>query len=123
MCRFSKNEWSKITALLGLTLALIYLGGLGLYTISDRPLHEAFWEARISFVLSCTLLYYATCTTCHTSFPDLHIQAFLISVSRLESLSRGQRISLFSVCVLTEGKTLCRLLLGQGLTGSFPKRQ
>ncbi len=43
-CRFSKNEWSKITALLGLTLALIYLGGLGLYTVSGRPLHEAFWE-------------------------------------------------------------------------------
>jgi hypothetical protein len=42
--RFSKNEWSKITALLGLTLALIYLGGLGLYTVSGRPLHEAFWE-------------------------------------------------------------------------------
>lgn len=42
--RFSKNEWSKIVALLGLTLALIYLGGLGLYTISNRPMHEAFWE-------------------------------------------------------------------------------
>lgn len=47
MRRFSKNEWSKITALLWLTLALIYLGGLGIYTVSRRPLHESFWEVML----------------------------------------------------------------------------
>ena len=42
--RFSKNEWSKIIALLGLALVLIYLGGLGLYSVSGRSLGDAFWE-------------------------------------------------------------------------------
>ena len=35
-------------ALLWLILALIYLGGLGIYTVSGRSLFDAFWVVRFS---------------------------------------------------------------------------
>ncbi|KAK9820268.1 hypothetical protein WJX72_008313 [[Myrmecia] bisecta] len=42
---FSTNAYAKILSLLYLTLALIYLGGLGLYAASGVSLHDAFWQA------------------------------------------------------------------------------
>ncbi|KAK9813412.1 hypothetical protein WJX73_006994 [Symbiochloris irregularis] len=42
---FSRNPWAKALSLIYVTVALIYVGGLGLYAASGQPLHEAFWEA------------------------------------------------------------------------------
>lgn len=43
---FSNNAYAKILSLLYLTLALIYIGCLGLYAVSGTSLHDAFWQVR-----------------------------------------------------------------------------
>ena len=43
-CRFSTNAWSKPLSLLYCTLAVVYIGGLGIYVVSGHSLYAAFWE-------------------------------------------------------------------------------
>ena len=46
-CRLSRNHWAKALALVWVILAMIYIGGLGIYAVSGQPLHESFWEVRL----------------------------------------------------------------------------
>ena len=45
--RLSRNHWAKALGLVWVILALIYIGGLGLYATSGQPLNESFWEVRL----------------------------------------------------------------------------
>ena len=47
--RFSRNPWAKALSLIYVTVALIYIGGLGMFAVSGQPLHEAFWEVSTQF--------------------------------------------------------------------------
>ena len=45
---FSTNPYSKTLSLLYLTLALVYLGGLGIYAVSGESVYDAFWQVLFS---------------------------------------------------------------------------
>ena len=51
LCRLSRNHWAKALALVWVILAMIYIGGLGIYAVSGQPLHESFWEVRQSLLI------------------------------------------------------------------------
>lgn len=55
--RFSRNPWAKALSLIYVTLALIYIGGLGMYAVSGQPLHEAFWEVQIQLSLTDPMMH------------------------------------------------------------------
>jgi hypothetical protein len=37
-------RYSKVLALLYLTLALVWLGGLGIFAVTGESLYDAFWQ-------------------------------------------------------------------------------
>ena len=41
---FSTNAWSKPLSLLWATLAVVILGGLGIYVVSGTSLYNACWQ-------------------------------------------------------------------------------
>ncbi|CAL5222099.1 g4408 [Coccomyxa viridis] len=42
---FSDNSFSKVLSLLYLTLALVWIGGLGIFAVTGESLYDAFWQA------------------------------------------------------------------------------
>ena len=47
---FSTNAYSKTLTLLYITMALVYLGGLGIYAVSGQSLYNAFWQVRAPLI-------------------------------------------------------------------------
>jgi hypothetical protein len=56
-CRFSRSPYSKVLALLYLTLALVLAGALALRAVTQQTLYSAVWETIAGGVRACCRLH------------------------------------------------------------------
>ena len=72
-------RYSKVLALLYLTLALVWLGGLGIFAVTGESLYDAFWQVLCRPAYQCPLVPYLHCWvlsllhTTHAHRPDIPV--------------------------------------------------